>query len=118
MPGQSRYSVQSSPDDEGRTRWVKPTGNPSDPPPEQGKVQATLQRPGRGDDPGTEVHLAQMTHPSGAGYGRAQEWKRDAQGRAWPVPKGGITIRFGEIPAWRTYLDWLEDQLRTLRGSR
>lgn len=91
-----------------RQAWTKPSGKQSDPPPEQGKILAVCPREAWNGGQSTEVHLTYNQMESGGDYGRAQEWKLDDQGRAWPVPKGGITIRRGEIQVWLEYLTQLK----------
>lgn len=87
-----------------RRVWDKPTGNPNDPPPEQGNIKAVLPRKGWKDEPDTEIHLTYNRMESGADYGRAQLWKKDDQGRYWPQPQAGITLRRDELPTWLEFL--------------
>lgn len=93
-----------------RKQWNKPSGKKEDPPPEQGKILAVMPREGWNGGQATEVHLTFNQMESGGVYGRCQEWKVDEQGRPWPIPKGGITIRRAEMPVWLEYLTLLKGE--------
>lgn len=125
MPGESRFASYQRPEPDPiqpalplKVEWAKPSGNRNDPPPEQGQVHTRLNRPGRNSAPDTEVRLTLLVADSGAPYGRAQVWSKDANGKWWPKPGGGVSIRVAEVPAWQAYLSWLQGQVAKKRGGR